>query len=121
MKRVPAAHLELPFPCWLSPPTLWQRNALQNPGSVLLVNVSRDTKQPCVPPSEQTPLREHNIMVEKISCDVMCSNANEQAGSISTLPLKEEKKIPNFQGVGWASRYKLGVLCVCVCFFKASL
>ena len=70
MKQVPGKRLELSFHRSLSPPTVWQGNALQNHGSVLLVNVLQDTKQPCVPPSEQTPLREHNIMVTEIACDV---------------------------------------------------
>lgn len=81
MKAVPVRHLERSF-ATRSPPTLWQRNALQNHGSVLLVNVLRDTKQPCVPPSEQTLQGEHNIMVEEIARAVLpCTtvHTNRQA------------------------------------------
>lgn len=89
MKPVPAKHLVLTLPCPSSPPTLWQRNALQNHGSVLLVNVLRDTEQPFDPPSEQTPLREHSIMVAKpiLRCTIMSLYKR-----VSTLPFKKGKQ-----------------------------
>lgn len=88
MKPVPAKHLALSFPCSPWPPTLWQRNALQNHGSVLLVNVLRDTKQPFVPTLRANTIERTQYNGSKDILQRTIMSMNKQ---ISTLPFKKGK------------------------------